>query len=522
MSEDAEQESEEEVEGEDEPRMGCLARMIPVTTPGCASLLTAVFLVTTVITVWLVFWLDPDNVPWRHAYSVWRILGIVALAILLPYVVYKTISLWLEGAPKAFPELDHAWRAGLHALATHELSIDSVPVFLITGSSGESQEKAIMSASGLRFSVEGVPQGPAPIHWYANSEAIYLFCSDCSWTSALASLREELAQEAVLNMESPLGSSMSEIAAAPAPTAFPQPTPSPQPASSGIRGTLELDQFVQPTSASSRPRPTQSGPVPASADLRGTLMFSDSDALSSPEQLGAQSNPSQAYPTQAFPAQGYTSAQGSSASREYKSQLLPSEFDAKRKPVLLSHQYSGTCLQELQYLGQLVRRARQPVCTINGVLALIQIESIHSTPVELEELHKALRGDMETIRQAFRMRSPRHRAGSWTGERARLSRTGASRRPRAHLGQRFGKRFDVQALPTKEEMMGLGVHICGVFEDWAYALFREEQALMHPATRDCTSCYPKCVATGRRVLATFFRADLAVSPVGKRTRNRCS
>lgn len=170
----------------------------------------------------------------------------------------------------------------------------------------------------------------------------------------------------------------------------------------------------------------------------------------------------------------------SSASREASILAPASETDFKHKPVLLSHQYSSSCLQELQYLGQLIRQARQPLCPINGILALIQIESIHSTPVELEELQKALRGDMETIRQAFRLRVPVTALvvglEKERGFRELVRRVGRDRA----LSQRFGKRFDVEALPTKEELMALAVHICGVFEDWAYALFREEQALMRP------------------------------------------
>ena len=60
---------------------GCLVRMLPITTPGCASCLTSVFLIITVAVVWLVFFLDPLHVPWRHAVGWPRILAIVALTV---------------------------------------------------------------------------------------------------------------------------------------------------------------------------------------------------------------------------------------------------------------------------------------------------------------------------------------------------------------------------------------------------------------------------------------------------------
>lgn len=472
---------EDDAPDESERREGCLTRLIPVTTPGCATLLTTIFLLTTVLTVWLVFWLDPANVPWRHAYSWWRILAVLGLCAVIPFVVHRTISIWLENASKAFPELDSAWRAGLNALANNALSIDSVPIFLITGSSGEAQEKAFMNASGLRFSVEGVPQGPAPIHWYANSEAIYLFCSDASWTSALASLREELTLESTKgagvasepNWYLPgntelLQAEPGQSSATQSPAIQSSAAPQPPPTHAGIRGTVELNQFIggaaQPTAAPATP----AGPsTPAADALRGTLIFGDN--------FGAATAASQATPLEEPPATSST-VSGSAFSTAHR--LTSNASNAT--PILVSHQYSSACLQELQQLGLLLRRVRQPLCPINGILALIQVDSIHSTPAELEELQKAIRGDMETIRHATQIRVPVSAIivglEKERGFRELVLRVGKDRA----LSQRFGKRFDVQAIPTKEQLTHLAMHVCGVFEDWAYALFREEQSLTRP------------------------------------------
>lgn len=484
-----ENETPEAEEGAEEERLGCLARIIPVTTPGCATFLTVVFLLSTVITVWVIFWLDPNNIPWRQSYSWWRILGIATLVIAIPFAVYKTIEIWLEGAPVAYPEVDQAWRAGMQALAANELSIDSVPIFLITGSSGEAQEKAIMSASGLRLSVEGVPQGPAPIHWYANSEAIYLFCTDSSWTSALASLREEMTLEAAasgLSIESPMSmQSRFETAnamtfARPEPLA-PEPAPEPaRPASQGIRGTLELNDFVNPTQAKSPPVVPNKAPPPptGTGSFRGTLMLGDSE-LQSPSANTPSSMPT------AMVAQPRMSEQSNTVRQSQYSQAsmnLTGAVDtlSAKKPVLVSHQYSTACLQELQYIGHLVRQSRQPLCAINGVLSLIQVESIHSSQAELEELQRALRGDLDTIRHAFQLKVPVSALvvglEKERGFRELISRVGRERA----MSQRFGRRFDIQAIPARDQMVALATHLCGVFEDWAYTLFREEQALTRP------------------------------------------
>jgi IcmF-related N-terminal domain len=507
-------------EGAQEERLGCLARIIPVTTPGCATLLTVVFLLTTVITVWVVFWLDPNNIPWRHSYSWWRILGILALVVAIPAVVYKTIEIWLEGAPVAYPEVDQAWRAGMQALAANELSIDSVPIFLITGSSGEAQEKAIMSASGLNFSVEGVPQGPAPIHWYANSEAIYLFCTDASWTSALASLREEMAIEAVvsgINVESPLlrQSSLEVVA----PISRPQPpAPVPAPASAtvkdpirpsgqGTRGTLELNDFVNPTQPKSPAPIAPSSNSPGS--FRGTLMIEDAN-VQAPNPSPA--NIPTSAPTQPQLAdQSRTSWQASQTSRATMTLTGAVDTLSDRKPILVSHQYSSACLQELQYIGHLVRRARQPLCAINGILSLIQLESIHSSQAELEELQRAIRADLETIRFAFQLKVPVSALvvglEKERGFRELIARVGRERA----MNQRFGRRFDMQAIPARDQMVALATHLSGVFEDWTYTLFREEHALTRPGNTRLYELLSKvrCTWKGRlgEILSGGFGCD---------------
>src|SRR5262245_35182957 len=83
---------------------------------GCASVLAALFLVLLVIGVWLVFYFEPGNVPWRHAMSWTRIAIVTLLVIAIPLALYQAIRFWLEGEQSAFPDIDFAWNAGLEAL----------------------------------------------------------------------------------------------------------------------------------------------------------------------------------------------------------------------------------------------------------------------------------------------------------------------------------------------------------------------------------------------------------------------
>jgi hypothetical protein len=155
-------------------------------------------------------------------------------------------------------------------------------------------------------------------------------------------------------------------------------------------------------------------------------------------------------------------------------------IQAAMEPVLVSPQYSSACLQELQYLCQLLRRARQPVCPANGVLALLQYEAIYSSPAETEELQKAIKADLATLQYALQLRSPVSALvvglEKERGFRELVRRVGRERA----ASQRFGRKFDVRAVPTEEELEALTAHVCGAFEDWAYTLFREERALTRP------------------------------------------
>lgn len=404
-------------------QQGCLTRLTPVTSPGCAGCLTAIFLALALLTAATAFFLDPNSVPWRHAISSWRILAVIGLLIAIPLTVRRFVQLWIRGEDSLFPDLDYAWSAGLHALASNGLSIRSIPIYLVLGSRSEQQEKSLFVASGEGMRVEGVPAGPASIHWYANPDGIYICCSDASWCSGLASLREELMSDAA-GIESGYGNERKTAVALP-------PTSSPAMGETGgdgeFSGTMLLDQFVVPNATA--------------------------DDASPPVQVNA--------PPAAEPDDEVS-------------------FAAPIEPVVLSQQYSSGSLQELRYLCKLLKQIREPICCINGVVSLVQLEAIHGTGEEMDELHKAIRGDLETIQYATQIKAPvttlivgmeRER-----GFRELLRRVGLER----GRIQRFGKKFDVQVAPDATSMKNLSAHVCGAFEDWCYTLFREEKSLSHP------------------------------------------
>jgi hypothetical protein len=145
----------------------------------------------------------------------------------------------------------------------------------------------------------------------------------------------------------------------------------------------------------------------------------------------------------------------------------------------LSRQESELQTDRLQYVCELVRRARQPVCALNGILILLPLESIQNVMVA-KDIPGVINHDLPTIRDTTQLRSPvtamvvgmEREAGF-----CELVRRVGTSRAKAH---RFGKGFDVWNPPTAENIDAFSSHACGAFEDWVYNLFRERGGLSKP------------------------------------------
>jgi hypothetical protein len=461
---------------------GCLTAVTPATTPGCAGCLTFVFLLTTVVTVWTAFVLDPENVPWRHSMSAWRIILVSLLVVLIPILVYKTIQWWLETETAKFPDVDFAWQAGLQALEANGIAPTSAPLYVVLGSNGEQQERALLADPGLKLRVEGVPDGPAPLHWYASKDAIYLFLSDTSWTSALGSLREELIVDArAKGLKVPDGMSIQSII----PDVVRAMATLPASASPAIPTTAQ----PVPSAAVAAPRPAPlPNPASASGPIGGTMML-DASMLTElmAQQSGASVPAAPPPPATALPGAGVEYAAMSPPPAVVEAPTFGASFERNEleaaesmEPVLVAPQYAATCLKQLQYVGGLLRQVRTPVCPMNGVVALIQFESIQGTAAEVDELQQALQGDLATLQYSTQCRAPVTALivglEKERGFREMVRRVGKDRA----TTQRFGRKFDVRAYPSHEQLDALASHVCGAFEDWAYTLFREENALTRP------------------------------------------
>jgi len=148
-------------------------------------------LLAIVVVFWFVLRHDGD-VPWQQTLTIERVL-VGVLLLVIPFVTRKVVLSWIHGVTPEFEDIQDAWKRGLAALREHNIGFESHPIFLLLGSGDLRQEKSLMAAARLPYVVEAVPPGPAPIHFYATADAIYIMLSDASWLSGLIRLANQQA-----------------------------------------------------------------------------------------------------------------------------------------------------------------------------------------------------------------------------------------------------------------------------------------------------------------------------------------
>ncbi len=395
-------------------------RMLSISLPARVAILVAIFLIICVVTAFIGFYSTQDRAAWNYWVNWTRITAITLLLFVIPVVVYKVLKLWMEGDVSRYPDIDYAWKAGLAELQRHGLSLTDTPCFLVVGSGGEEDERALMDGARIDFRMSETPQGPAALHWYANPDGIYLVCTDTSCLSRLAA--------------------QSRQAEAQGPVAPARAGGSPAPGG-GIRGTIVADAAPQ---SESGPLPVAgaSGPLPGggapTSDIRGTMV------------AGGAAEPGEAVP------------------------------DVPKRSVTLSPGDSAECEQRLAYVCELLRRTRQPLCPINGMLTLIPYQLIRRGPREGVEVQRAVRRDLETATRVLKLRCAVTALVTGMEEergfRELVRRVGRDR----SAAQRFGHGFPLWNPPTAERLGALCAHACGSFEDWVYTLFRERDSLSKP------------------------------------------
>lgn len=152
-------------------------RLMGMALPARVSVIMAIFLVLLTITAYVGFFLSNDRTHWYEWTRPARVLGILTLVALTPFVLYHTLRLWLEGDASRYPEIDRAWREGNAALAAAGIDLRELPLFLLLGPSDDRMCDRLMKSAGYDLIVSGEPQGARPLRFYADRNGIYLHCA---------------------------------------------------------------------------------------------------------------------------------------------------------------------------------------------------------------------------------------------------------------------------------------------------------------------------------------------------------
>ncbi len=158
----------------------------PVSVPAKASCLTLIFLLLAVLITLIFVWHNEQSM--RFGLGWW--LGVSALIVIIPIVVYRAVTLWMFDESARYPDIVHAWNDGIAELAQHGMSLDSAPLFVIVGTGSERMRRSFMAAAAHDFLIDGVCPSGSPLYWYANTDGIFLYLNDICWANATISLYE--------------------------------------------------------------------------------------------------------------------------------------------------------------------------------------------------------------------------------------------------------------------------------------------------------------------------------------------
>ncbi|MEO1527603.1 MAG: type VI secretion protein IcmF/TssM N-terminal domain-containing protein [Planctomycetota bacterium] len=496
-------------------------RVLPQTSAGKASSFAAIALLSLLIVVWLLRLFGPDGVNVVHGIGLLHAFGEIALAALIPMVLYWGLRRWNQSTEGQFPDIDRAWEAGIAALEAKGISTKDYPIFLILGSSDEEDERGLMEALDSPLLIHGVPESNGVAHalkWYVSSEALYLFCSGASSLSVLMNRMKgrsvqrprvmrvgDVASRGEQLLPTPktrplpkverssvgAGDSVSTSSPRNETKSPPPPRPrEPQSSSQGYLGTIQqhsLDPVASPARMSPMKAPPSESPSPAARTSRmkappstddslrpaarhdGTLMFN--------QTIGAEVEPNRSKTPTATIEQSSPQADPRRVAAAPKTSSVSVPLVSATKKIALPDALdTSDQLERLKYVCRLLKKRRQPLCGVNGTVTLLPFELSQVGPLQLAAIAQSARNDVTTIQKTLGVHSP------VTALLVGLEREAGFIELVRRLGddllsRRLGGRFDLRSRPTPNELNTHSDRLCDAFEDWVHRLFSREDGL---------------------------------------------
>jgi hypothetical protein len=407
-----------------------VARVIPgIKKIGQISLpmryaLLSVLALLIILTIGIVkFAWDENQGEWANYYKIWPI--VLCLFIAIPVVVYFAVRLLLQGDVSRFPDIDFAWKQGVEALKQNGIEIGDTPIFLVIGNPDHSMSARLHQSAQISMNVQQVPEGPAALHWYGNQDGIFLYLTEASCLSRLASMSKHV--------------KVDSFEGKPA-----------VPAGDAAMKTMLADG---PSSAAMRTMMSGDAPRGGSGGEQHIPMVPAG---------GAAMETMQADPNLSFSAVAPS---------------LPAAAQSVKRKVALNSTDVNEQGARLEYVCHLLKKSRYPVCPINGLLALIPF---HLVEPAKDELQSAAQRDLAILNDHLGMRCSLtvmvNEMESEPGFQELVRRVGMENAKR----QRFGKGCNLWSPAGINRLKAVSKHACAAFEDWTYMLFKEHDGLRKP------------------------------------------
>ena len=132
------------------------------------------------------------------------------------------------------------------------------------------------------------------------------------------------------------------------------------------------------------------------------------------------------------------------------------------------------CEDRMRHVCKLIKKARLPLCPINGIISTLRFELVESSSTHLQI---AIQKDLAVLREEFQVRCPN--TVLITGMEAEQGFIEMIKRlpPQQPTENRFGKGSELWVAPEAARLDAIAVHATATFEDWIYMLFQDANAL---------------------------------------------
>jgi hypothetical protein len=335
-----------------------IARIVPglkrvpgISVPLRYALAVCVLLVIVYAMSWWYYWRNKNflNVP--PLFDEWWgwLLALLLLATITT-CVYLAVDLLRKAGPVSpHPDVFRAWEAGIEAAEKAGIDFRYTPLFLVLGTGDETAAGNLHEAAATKLTLQGVPGGTAPLQWFGNQQALFVHVCDACCLSKLVN--------------------------------SPAVDGSQDPVSSGQPATGHYTQTVGPAA-----RP----PAAASQDPRKTVV------------AGGPSGDTERVPVPGGPAPGAPVRAGTQTIRVAPASALAVAEDADQG-FEISDDSIDEQVARLAYVCRLFRDHRQPICPLNGVLAVTPFRAIETSSGQVQV---ALKQDLQAIESNCQLQCP--------------------------------------------------------------------------------------------------------------------